>query len=358
MLWVLLMAIALRGAAWVPAANPTTGFTCTIDAAVAAGDILWMVVTSRDSTSGSANVTCTDNDSGGNTWTTVANTADKKAWVFSKRATSATASKTITIANCVGSASGVGKAFSGVSSGATWWSNVVNESNVSGNETHAGFTPTYKNSMLVASVHNYANDNAVTSLSFATAGATTMTEKLSTGGLDCATAFGHVLQSGGPTGSGNLTWAQTDGTTYSYTLALIPNETVTATAPTVTVTAPAAARTASVTLTAAAPTVTLSAPAGTVVADGGGTSLQATAPVITLSAPTATRLAQSTLTAGAPTMTTTAPAGTAVPGAVALAAGAPMVVLSAPAAVVITGGGGGGGADPSTLFGYDYGYRY
>ena len=35
------MAVALRGSAVVPAANPTTGFTVVIDAAVATGDVLF-----------------------------------------------------------------------------------------------------------------------------------------------------------------------------------------------------------------------------------------------------------------------------------------------------------------------------
>lgn len=218
------MALALRGAAAVPAGNPTTSFTVGIPAQVLANDLLFLTITSRDHTAGTARVSVTDNDTGGNAWAlmTGAESTDRKASVYWKRATSATASKTVTVSGAVGSSSGVLKCFSGGDTSATPFSNVVVETNASANETHAGFTPGQAGSMVCASVHNYANDNAVTSLNFATLGATTATEKLSTGGSDCATAYGHALQTGAATGTGDLTWAQTDGTTYSITWAIIP----------------------------------------------------------------------------------------------------------------------------------------
>lgn len=215
------MPIALRGSAAVPAGNPTTGFTITIPA-TQAGDWCEFVFTSRDHTAITGLPTVTDNDTGGNTWTVSALSLDRKALVARKRATSGTAGKTITVAGCVGSSSGVLKCWSGTDTVASPVTNEVVETNLSGDEAHAGFTPTNADSMVCAAVFNYANDNAVTSLSFATLGATTMTEKLSTGGSDCATAFGHALQSGGPSATGGLSWAQTNGTTYSATWALKP----------------------------------------------------------------------------------------------------------------------------------------
>lgn len=215
------MAIALRGSASVPTGNPTTSFTVTVDAAVAAGDLLFLAVTSRDST-GAGSLSVTDNDTGGNTWTKIGNSTDHKATLWYKRATSGTAGKTVTVSNAVGSASGVLKAFSGGDAGETPYTNVVIETNASADETHAGFIPSNDDSMVCCSVHNYANDNAVTSLSFATLGATTATEKTSTGGSDCGCIFGHKLQTGTAVATGNLTWAQTDGTTYSITWAIKP----------------------------------------------------------------------------------------------------------------------------------------
>lgn len=223
------MAIALRGAAAVPTGNPTTSFTVTVPSQVLTDDLLFLTVTSRDST-GAGTLAVTDNDTGGNTWTKIGNSTDHKITLWYKRATSGTASKTVTVSNAVGSSSGVLKAFSGASVAATPYSNIVVESNASGDEAHAGFTPDVADSMVCAAVANYANDNAVTSLSFATLGATTATEKLSTGGSDCGNIFGHALQSGGPTGTGDLTWAQTNGTTYSMTWAIKPQVAYTLTA--------------------------------------------------------------------------------------------------------------------------------
>jgi hypothetical protein len=215
------MAVALRGSASVPAGNPTTGFNVTIDAAVQSGDVLFLAVTNRDAAN-FFTATVTDNDTGGNTWDWAGYTRDGKAVLYWKRATGSTASKTVTVASAVGSCSGVLKAFSGaIAAPAIPFADIVIESNASANETHAGFTPTLPDSMVCAAVFNYGNDNAVTSLSFATLGATTMTEKTSTGGSDSGCAFGHVLQSGGPAATGALTWAQTDGTTYSFTWSII-----------------------------------------------------------------------------------------------------------------------------------------
>lgn len=215
------MAIALRGTATAHnELNPTTTFTHTVDANVLADDLLFVTVTSRDSTAGSSDVTCTDDDTGGNSWSVLTNTADKKAWVFWKRATSGTASKTITVANCVGSASGVLKAFSGADTGATPYTDTATETNAAGDETHAGITPTGADSMVCAVIVNIDNNNNVTLLSFATLGATTMTEALSTGGLDCSVAFGHALQAGGSAATGGLTWTQNDFATYSIVFAI------------------------------------------------------------------------------------------------------------------------------------------
>src|SRR5688572_13031312 len=215
------MAIALRGAADIPVGNPTTSCTVDFPASLVADDVCYLTLTSRDST-GAGTLSVTDNDTGGNAWAKIGNTTDHKATLWWKRATSGTASKTVTAANAVGSISCVLKCFSGADTGATPYADIVFETNASGDETHAGFTPSVADSMVCAAIFNYANDNAVTVLSFATLGATTMTEKLSTGGLDCANAFGHVLQSGGPTGTGNLTWAQTNGTTYSLVWTIKP----------------------------------------------------------------------------------------------------------------------------------------
>lgn len=218
--------LALRGAALAfPAGNPTTGGTGVIDAAVQAGDLLYVSLTSRDHLAATAYPTVTDNDTGGNTWTRFGESLDgsRKLTVWRKRATSGTAGKTITIAGCVGSCAAVLKCFSGGDTGATPETNIVAETNASANETHAGFTPTNADSMICAVIGNVANDNAITGLTCTTPGAFTSTEKLSTGGSDCANQFGHALQSGGPTATGAINWTQaTDGISHSIVWAIAP----------------------------------------------------------------------------------------------------------------------------------------
>lgn len=209
---------ALRGAAQVPAGNPTTGGTITIPATVAANDIVIVSVTSRDST-GLGSLAVTDNEGAGS-YALFANSTDHKASLWWKRASANTNSKTLTVAGAVGSCSFVVKCFSGCVTSGDPFTDVVVETNASGNETHATFTPTNADSMVLATVHNIDNDNAVTSLSFATLGATTATEKTSNAGSDCGCIFGHVAQAGAAAATGSLTWAQTDGATYSITCAL------------------------------------------------------------------------------------------------------------------------------------------
>lgn len=213
------MAIALRGAAVTPTGNPSTGFSVTIPSAVVAGDVGFITVTSRDNLNPLLGPTISDNDTGGNAWAVLLQSLDGKATTWWKRATSGTASKSVTIASAVGSCSGVMKWFSGVDAGATPYTNAVEESNASGDESHAGFTPG-TGSMCCAAVFNYNNDNSVTNLSFATIGLTTATEKTSNAGNDCANIFGHAPLSSASTGT--LTWSQTDGVTYSHVWAIKP----------------------------------------------------------------------------------------------------------------------------------------
>lgn len=222
------MAVAHRASIASGSTNPTTTFTITIPSSTVTNDVLFVTVTSRDHTAGTALPTVTDNDAGGNTWTQItgASSADRKATVWWKRATSGTASKTITVAGCVGSSSGGVSVYSGALVNNTPYTNETIETNGSGDETHATFDPTNDNSEVVFAVFNYANDNAVTSVSGATVGAFAQRfEHLSTGGSDCGnTQWGVALASGA---TGSITWAQTNGTTYSSIWAVKPDSTPT-----------------------------------------------------------------------------------------------------------------------------------
>ncbi len=216
------MAVAHRASA-TPTGNPTTSFTVTIPASVLTDDDLYVFVCSRDHTAATAYPTVTDNDTGGNTWTRIAESTDRKATLWRKKATSGSASKTVTVSGCVGSASGGISAYSGGASGDPT-TNIAVEDNASGDESHAGFTPSFADSMICLAVFNTGNDNAVTVLACTNPGTLEPErfEKLSTGGSDCATIHGSALQSGGPTATGSFTWAQTNGTTKSIVFAIKP----------------------------------------------------------------------------------------------------------------------------------------
>lgn len=201
--------------------NPTTSTTITIPASLPVGCGLVVVFTSRDHTSGTGQPTVTDNN-GGAAWTQEQFTTDRKAQLWTKRYEANLSGKTITISGAVGSLSAVLLVVTDVYATGSFIADFVQETNASGNETHAALTPTYAGSLLVFSVHNYANDNAVTSISAANFGAAdASSEHLSTGGNDCATAMG-LWVGRSTSSSGAITWAQTNGTTYSFAFCIRP----------------------------------------------------------------------------------------------------------------------------------------
>jgi hypothetical protein len=211
------LAVTVRGTPQTPTGNPTTSGNITVPATVVTGDPCLVWVTSRDST-GAGTLSVTDNDTGGNTWTKIANSTDHKATLWYKRATSGTAGKTVTVSNAVGSLSFVFKAFAGAIDTGNAYADITVETNISGNETHAGFTPSVADAWVWLSVHNYNNDNAVTAAATATNPGTLNTstaEKLSTGGSDSGCHVAGKAQVGAAAATGNFTWAQTDGVTYS-----------------------------------------------------------------------------------------------------------------------------------------------
>ena len=197
----------------MPGGNPTTSFTVTIPSSTLTDDVLFLTVTNRGST---ADPTVTDDDTGGNAWAKV-NAGLHNGSLWWKRATSGTASKTVTVSGLTNSSAGVLKVFSGALLTGNPYSNVSTEDNASANETHAGFTPDEADEMICAAIANYSNDLAVTALACTNPGVLSQVEKLSTGGSDCGSAFGHALQIGGPTATGNFTWAQTDRANTSIT---------------------------------------------------------------------------------------------------------------------------------------------
>ena len=216
------MTVAHRASAASVTTNPTTTFTITIPASVAADDILFVGVSSRNHTGATAYPAVVDNDTGGNTWALLGESAARTLTVWWKRATANTASKTITVSGCVDSAAGGVSAYSGGDTGATPYANVTAETNASGDETHAGFTPANADSMVFLCLHT-SNNNAFSNQACTNPGTLAERyEQLSTGGNDCANSIASALQTGGPTATGNLTWSQVNASGASIVWTLKP----------------------------------------------------------------------------------------------------------------------------------------
>ncbi len=197
-------------------ANPTTSHTITIPVGTAAGDVLIYTATNRDATTDPA---VSDNDSG--TWLKVGGAATGHT-VWWRRATAATASKTLTAASFTGSSSGVLSVFRGVTTAATPYENVSPESNISGNVSHAAIAPTRNGSWVVLCIANRTNDIA-TSLAIATSPAAIAErgESMSTGGSDCSATLCAAEQATAGT-TGTISWTQAAGASLSLVFDLIP----------------------------------------------------------------------------------------------------------------------------------------
>ena len=217
-----IVGVARRDSNDITTANPTTTGQISFGTVVRIDDDVYVIFTSRDHTSGDADATVTDDSGQGAAWAKVGQSSDKKANVFWKKATLGSVNNIITIAGAIGSLSGGSITLMGAAAGDPT-TDMLFESNASGDETMAGFTPANANSHVIFSVHNYGNDNAGSSQSCATLGALTERfDDLSTGGLDCACNASSKVSASGPTATGNFTWAQTDGATWSAQWAVKP----------------------------------------------------------------------------------------------------------------------------------------
>ncbi len=209
-----------KGTGVATSGNLTTGFTLVVPAAVALNDFVICAITNRDAT---ANPTCVDNEGAG-TWarlTTVNATTNGSISLWWKRASANTASKTVTVGGCTGSASGALFYYRGVTLAAVPFGTPVGEGNASGNETQAGITTARDGSLVIHLVGCTSNDTLAPGNRTATS-PTTITEDVegvSSGGSDCSMSIASdVKASAGATGT--ITWAQTDGTGASLAVEL------------------------------------------------------------------------------------------------------------------------------------------
>lgn len=212
------MAVAHVASATMNEAAAATGGTITIPAGVLTGHDLYVLIRSR--TAGA--VTCVDDDATGNLWTPLGNSGTL-LYLFWKKATAATASKTVTIAGGVEATTGGLSAFSGGLVSGDPTTQLTFFSNASGTESHTGFTPTFANSMVCWGLGATAI-NLVTTIACTNPGdlEPELWERSSTAGSDVYTIFTGRPQVGGPTATGLFTWAQTNAATRSLTFAIQP----------------------------------------------------------------------------------------------------------------------------------------
>jgi hypothetical protein len=198
------MAVAHRASAAQNQAAGTTTCTVTIPASVQTDDLLFLVAGSRDATG--TDPTVSDDDTGGNSWAKAGGSSTGTITVWWKRATSGTASKTITIADAVGSCTGVVSAYSGGDTGSTPYEQLSVEED--SDSLHASITPTSDGSMVCLLTEAF-NDTSITVGPNATSPATLTIrgQGLSTGGNDMAVSFSSEVQS--PAGAtGQFSWTQ------------------------------------------------------------------------------------------------------------------------------------------------------
>jgi len=193
----------------------STSTTITIPSGTQAGDVLVAAFSNRGA---SATPTVVDDDSGGNTWELIS-PPNKAGTLWWKRATSGTASKTITASGFTTACSGGVSVFRGVTTEGNPFATATHRINASGTETHQGFTPPCNNCRICLAVCNTSANSPVSSQSSTDPGA--LTEHYDQIGGTCATSMATASQTtAGPTGA--LTWAQSNAGTQSIGFALIP----------------------------------------------------------------------------------------------------------------------------------------
>lgn len=217
------MAITHVATAGQSAPDTTTSLTLTIPAGVQDGDIL--VVGLINAGAGDT-PSVSDDDTGGNTWAMKVERlnggSSENGSLWWKRATSGTASKTITATGFTDSCAGFVSAYRGCKvSGDPFDQDPVTEDNGSGDESMTGFTPTVDGCLVALAV--LCGDNVeVFGFSSDDPGELAIrVSSLSSGGADSAASLGSEVQATAAA-TGNLTWTMTNRATISIGFALSP----------------------------------------------------------------------------------------------------------------------------------------
>lgn len=208
-----------KGGLTPPPGAPTTTFTIQLVGQLDGID-LYLGVTSRDHTSGTALPTVTD-DGGGNTWDLITNSTDRKATLWHKKGVAADVGALLTVAGGVNSTTGGILMVKGGAAGDPT-TNLVLEDNASGDETHAGFTPDNDGSAVTLFVFGVTGIGPITSATAATMGTLEpeFVEKSNPGGSDSEIWFSARTLASGATG--DFTWARVNAATKSVSFAVAP----------------------------------------------------------------------------------------------------------------------------------------
>jgi hypothetical protein len=198
------------------------GWTAVVNSAnVTAGDVIFVLNTNGE---GTGDPTISDDSGDGDSWTKIDSGLSLNGTAWWKRVSGGSwGSSNVTISGSgnTNTCSAGYTIFRGGQSSATPYENLSYEQNVSGNETHAGFTPTYADSYLFAGIFNFPLGNAPANETF---GVNAATEDYDSAGSGVRCTSATLLQSGGPTATGNFTWTQGNAATVSVLFSIPPDQ--------------------------------------------------------------------------------------------------------------------------------------
>ena len=168
----------------VPGGNPTTSWSLVMSASVRIFDILIVTTTHK----GTGTPTISDTTVSALTWTVIAHIDDGTrsftAW-WARDDLGEAAGATVQVSGLTNCGAGTFSVYRGAEEETSPIANVSAESNASGNEAHAGFTPSRDNSTIILCNGNGTNDLDVATQACTDPGTLTeRAEKLSTGGTD------------------------------------------------------------------------------------------------------------------------------------------------------------------------------
>lgn len=191
--------------------SETTFGRIVIPITTEAGDDVFCFITSVGHDDNIAYPTCTDNDTTGNDFAVVTATPLRKGTIYWKKATDATAGKTVTVSGMLLSGAAGVSVYRNAAAGGVPVTNITHSSGTSDPEV-AGFTPDTPNSMICMTVFNFQNDVAISGIScLAPPGSlSSRFQCLSTGGTDSAVIHASSGQTTGLSGTGNFRWSQGD----------------------------------------------------------------------------------------------------------------------------------------------------